>query len=162
MILIESIPWVLLVVVTLTLVGVILYVTYRGRMRQAQRGFMQHINALMAPNPHEERSTLLMRGVEPEANKADGFVVWLPGYEPLDAQRMIPARDFERYVALPDDAYHWMQVWHDQAMGRVASQINAAFAEKLAQLQAEGWQIKLDLPFSEVDRLIYLAKPTDA
>jgi hypothetical protein len=157
----ETIPWVLLVVVVLGGVGVGLFVAYQRRMQRSQAAFRQHIDAITNADDDTadgERSTLLMRGVEPSPGKADGFVVWVRGYEPLDMQRMIPANSFEHYVNLPDSAYERLQVWHDQPLERMAGKVQETFAQQLDALQAAGWQVKLDLPFSDVDRLVYLAR----
>lgn len=129
---------------------------FRGRNAAVANALQAQLDALHAAEANE-RSTLVWHTVEPKAGQLRAVVIWLDGYEAIDSFRQILTRDIDAYIA-QQAGVKWREAWEADAYEVVLSASQHAFEQQLAQLRADGWEAKLGLPFSERDKLVYLAR----
>lgn len=104
-------------------------------------------------DPNIARTSLILRGREVDEGW-QAVVIWMSDYEKLDRRRYVITRPYEDYLALEA---RWRQVWQVGDYDDVQGESSAAFAQKLDDLKADGWRVELDMPFSDIDRLVYLS-----
>lgn len=131
---------------------------FRGRKAAVVNAIETQLAALES-EATSERSTLLWHTEEPAAGQLRAVVIWLDGYEAIDPMRQIIARRLDEYLALAtEEGVQWRESWDVGDYTVVLQASEQAFESQLAALQQDGWEAKLGLPFSDRDKLVYLAR----
>jgi len=140
-----------------------LYVfAFRVPAAQINAQMAQRLTELYADtDPSHERSTLLLRSREPKPGQLAALVIWLNEYERIDPTRQILPTAFQDYYEGTPERLRFREVWPPADYDAVRQSSAQAFERKLAELQAEGWQLVFDLSFSQVDHLVYLQREAD-
>jgi len=108
--------------------------------------------------PDKEHTTLLLRCREIRSGELSGLVVWLEGLEQIDPTRQILAKAFEQYADAAAEGVLWHMKWEDGDYDDVKKASREAFTNRVKELEAQGWQVVFDLPFSLIDHLLYLER----
>jgi hypothetical protein len=156
-----SVEYIPLVVCTLGGIVLVFLYVFAFRLPSAQINMQnqQLLDELHADNtPNVQRATLILRSREPKAGELSALVVFVRDYERLDFAKQILPHAFEEYFSSDGQRILWRERWERADYDEVRKLSQQDFERKLKELQSEGWQIMLELPFSLIDNVVYLKK----
>jgi len=103
------------------------------------------------------RLTILMVSKHLSRQEIKTVILIVDGYEQIDMRRIALPRKFPDYDSLTD-VIQRIEIQED-TLPKHYEYAQRKLNELVIEYEKQGWQIKADLPFSDIDHVTYLAKP---
>lgn len=117
------------------------------------------LDALNQDDPDTERITIVLYSKIPARDQLRSVLVVVPEFEPINLRRQTPQHNFQYFSnQIPAHTMGYQQ-WDTADYETLRAEITTTLHQRIDEYVGQGWQIVLQIPFSDVDHMVYLQRP---
>lgn len=150
----------LIIILAIVVLGFLYLIGFQGAAAQFSAQMVAELQKIYdAPPDGKERCSLILISQYIGVNQVRSVIVRAEGFVQLSPPRYVLPGTFADYAgALGHDALRDRQTFGPDTEEKIAAQTIIAFEQALLRLEVEGWRLVLDVPFSPIDRIVYLQR----